>query len=182
MPISKRRRPRLKKRDVVKENASTEVIVEEVKKEAPKPKKASKELLETQLGLVRQLDKIKQEKKALDKRESEIKEQLRTFVIDYGAKNDKGSFNIILGDKVISNNRRITSKLNQDKAVEVFKNLGLLKEVSEVKSIVVEDLVEQLILQEKVPKDILDDIMDVKESFAFTMNDYKEEDETDAIE
>ena len=176
MAISKRRRPRLKKVDKIKENATTEVVVEEVKEEHV-PKKASKELLQTQLGLVRQLDKIKQEKKALEKRESELKDQLRSFVMDYGARNDRGSFNIVLGDKVVSNTRRITSKLNQDKAVEVFKNLGLLKEVSEVKSVVVEELVEQLILQEKVPKDILDDIMDVKESFAFTLNDYKEEDE-----
>ena len=72
--------------------------------------------------------------------------------------------------------------MNQQKAVEVFNKLGILAEVSEVKSVVIEELVEQAILQERVPKDILDDIMDTKESFAFTLNNYKEEDDTDATE
>ena len=179
MPVKRKRRT-LRKVVSSEPTSVVEPLVEE--KEVTKTKKASSDMLNTQLGLIRQLEKIKQEKKVLENRESELKAQLRQFVIDYGTKNDKGSFNIVVGDKLLSNTKRITSKLNQQKAVEVFNKLGILAEVSEVKSVVIEELVEQAILQERVPKDILDDIMDTKESFAFTLNNYKEEDDTDATE
>lgn len=181
MPVARRRKPRARKSDTILEQATTNIEFKEpVTTEPLKPKqKASTEQIHTQLGLVRQLDKIRQEKKVLEAREAELKNQLREFVNEYGSRNDKGSSSIVIGDKLITNSKRINSKLNQDKAIETFKGLGLLKEVSEVKPVVLEELVEQLILQEKVPQDILDEIMDTKETFVFKMTDYKEIEEQD---
>lgn len=145
------------------------------KKETQVTNDVSNEELKKRLIMLKQLNSIKEEKKLLEKREQKLKEQLREFVVAHGVKDVKGSFNLKLGDFVVSNQNRSSVKLNQDKALEKFTELGLLDDVSETKIIVRDDLVEQAITQGKVSQDILDEIMDVKSSYAFVVSEYKEE-------
>lgn len=182
MLVKRRRRTPLKPKTKVK--PQVELLEEEsVDKEPVKSKDSSKPTsteLTTIYNLTSQLSTIKQEKKLLEAREKELANKLKEFTKKYGVEDSKGAFNYNLGDFILTNTARVTSKLNQDKATEVFNKLGILKEVSEVKAIVSEDLVEQAILNKRVPKEILEDIMDTKTNYALTLKEVKEEVEENA--
>lgn len=178
MPVKRRRRVLVKPKTKVEPQVEVLEAKEPIKKETnSKPKSDEIKVIR---ALTSQLNAVKQEKKLLEAREKELADKLKEFTRKYGVEDDKGTFNYNLGDFILTNTARITSKLNQDKAVDTFTKLGILKEVSEIKSIVNEDLVEQAILNDKVPKEILDDIMDTRTTYALTLKEVKEEVEEDA--
>lgn len=174
MAIRRKRLPRLKSKTKLEPQVELQEVVEE-KEIQEDTKKPAKEFLEEIEEYTNQLSVINTELKVLESRKKEISSKLKKFTKEYGVQNDKGSFNYALGNLVLTNAARVISKLNQEKAVDIFSRLGVLKDVSEIKTVVNEDLVEQAILNEKVPKEILDEIMDTHVNYAFTLKQMEEE-------
>lgn len=175
MAIQRRKRKLIRPKSKVDTNV--QLLESQNKEEVKQEEEVSKvnnpnqsELKEAQEILTR-LALVKQEKKQLEATEKELVDKLKVFTNKYGVVNDKGSYNFKLGKTILTNTARVVSKLNQDKAIESFNKLGVLSSVSEIKTVVNEDLIEQEILNGRIPKEILNDIMDTKTNFVFTFKD-----------
>ena len=127
--------------------------------------------------IVHELTVLKDRKKDLEKREKELKGQLGTILEGEGVKDSKGSFKLVVGDKLVQKQARKSVKLNREKAEEFFKSKGIWEEVIEIKEEINEDLVEQALLAEKFTMEELEKITDIKVSYAIVINDYKPEEE-----
>lgn len=127
--------------------------------------------------IVHELTVLKDRKKDIEKREKELKEQLGTILEGEGVKDSKGSFKLVVGDKLVQKQARKSVKLNREKAEEFFKSIGIWEEVIEIKEEINEDFVEQALLAEKFTMEELEEITDIKVSYAIVINDYKPEEE-----
>ena len=127
--------------------------------------------------VVYELTVLKDRKKDIEKREKELKEQLGTILEGEGVKDSKGSFKLVVGDKLAQKQARKSVKLNREKAEEFFKSIGIWDEVIEIKEEINEDYVEQALLAEKFTMEELEKITDIKVSYAIVINDYKPEEE-----
>ena len=127
--------------------------------------------------LVYELTVLKDRKKDIEKREKELKDQLGQILEVEGIKDSKGSFKLVVGDKLAQKQARKSVKLNREKAEEFFKSIGIWEEVIEVKEEINEDFVEQALLAEKFTMEELEKITDIKVSYAIVINDYKPEEE-----
>lgn len=127
--------------------------------------------------IVYELTVLKDRKKDIEKREKELKEQLGTILEGEGVKDSKGSFKLVVGDKLVQKQARKSVKLNREKAEEFFKSIGIWEEVIEIKEEINEDFVEQALLAEKFTMEELEKITDIKVSYAIVINDYKPEEE-----
>lgn len=128
-------------------------------------------------AIVSEMENIKAQKKLLETREKELKDKLKAIVQEKGAKDQNGSFKLVVGDKLAQCQARKTIKLNQTVAREVLEAKGLWDEVKEVKESVNEDLLAQLYTQEKISSEELEGMTDTKIVYAMVISDYKEEDE-----
>lgn len=127
--------------------------------------------------IVHELTVLKDRKKDIEKREKELKDQLGQILEAEGVKDSKGSFKLVVGDKLVQKQARKSVKLNREKAEEFFKSIGIWEEVIEVKEEINEDFVEQALLAEKFTMEELEKITDIKVSYAIVINDYKPEEE-----
>lgn len=128
--------------------------------------------------VVSELTIIKDQKKLIEQREKELKDILGEILEGEGVKDSKGSFKLVVGDKLAQKQARKTVKLNRERAEELFKSLGIWEEVVEIKEEINEDAVEQALLADKFSMEQLEDITDVKTTYAIVLGDYKpEEDE-----
>jgi len=127
--------------------------------------------------LVYELTVLKDRKKDIEKREKELKDQLGQILEVEGIKDSKGSFKLVVGDKLAQKQARKSVKLNREKAEEFFKSIGIWEEVIEIKEEINEDFVEQALLAEKFTMEELEKISDIKVSYAIVINDYKPEEE-----
>jgi hypothetical protein len=127
--------------------------------------------------VVHELTVLKDRKKDIEKREKELKEQLGTILEGEGVKDSKGSFKLVVGDKLVQKQARKSVKLNREKAEEFFKSIGIWDEVIEVKEEINEDYVEQALLAEKFTMEELEEITDIRVSYAIVINNYKPEEE-----
>lgn len=132
-----------------------------------------------------ELTHIKENKKALEEREKELKEKLGDYLEEYCYKDTKGSFltkiEIDGKEKVIKKECRKRPKLNEEKAEEYFREHKLWDFVSEKKEVINPDYVEQAVLQGKMPAEDLESITDMGVSYALVIKDYKPEDEEEGI-
>ena len=127
--------------------------------------------------VVYELTVLKDRKKDIEKREKELKDQLGQILEAEGVKDSKGSFKLVVGDKLAQKQARKSVKLNREKAEEFFKSIGIWEEVIEIKEEINEDYVEQALLAEKFTVDELEEITDIKVTYAIVINDYKPEEE-----
>lgn len=127
--------------------------------------------------LVHELTVLKDRKKDIEKREKELKGQLGTILEGEGVKDSKGSFKLVVGDKLVQKQARKSVKLNREKAEEFFKSIGIWEEVIEIKEEINEDYVEQALLADKFSMEELEKISDIKVTYAIVINDYKPEEE-----
>ena len=127
--------------------------------------------------IVHELTVLKDRKKDIEKREKELKEQLGTILEAEGVKDSKGSFKLVVGDKLAQKQARKSVKLNREKAEEFFKSIGIWDEVIEIKEEINEDYVEQALLADKFSMEELEKISDIKVTYAIVINDYKPEEE-----
>ena len=128
-------------------------------------------------SLVNEIENIKAQKKLLEAREKELKDKLKAVVQEKGAKDQNGSFKLIVEDKLVQCQARKTVKLNQTLAREILEAKGLWDEVKEVKESVNEDLLAQIYTQEKITSEELEGMTDTKIVYAMVITDYKQEDE-----
>ena len=128
-------------------------------------------------SLVNEIENIKAQKKLLEAGEKELKDKLKTIVTETGAKDQNGSFKLIVGDKLAQCQARKTIKLNQTLAREILEAKGLWDEVKEVKEYVNEDLLAQIYTQEKISSEEFEGMIDTKLVYAMVITDYKEEEE-----
>lgn len=123
--------------------------------------------------LVAELDNIKAQKKLLEDREKIIKKELDQVLEVEGARDDKGSYKLIVGDKLATKQARTSIKLNSDRAEEFFKTIGIWDDVVETKEVINEDLVEQALTSEAFSLDEFEAICDKKVTYAIVVTDYK---------
>ena len=128
-------------------------------------------------SLVNEIENIKAQKKLLEAGEKELKDKLKAVVQEKGAKDQNGSFKLIVGDKLAQCQARKTIKLNQTLAREILEAKGLWDEVKEVKEYVNEDLLAQIYTQEKISSEEFEGMIDTKLVYAMVITDYKEEEE-----
>ena len=140
-------------------------------------KKKTKVVTRSVEDVVYELTALKDRKKDIEKREKELKDQLGQILEGEGIKDSKGSFKLIVGDKLAQKQARKSVKLNREKAEEFFKSIGIWDDVIEIKEEINEDSVEQALLAEKFTMEELEDITDIKVTYAIIINDYKPEDE-----
>lgn len=122
--------------------------------------------------LVEELESIKQQKKIIDVREKEVRKEMDAILEAEGVKDDKGSFKMIIGDKLASKQARISVSLDKTKAEEFFKNLGIWDDVTKTQVVIDEDLVEQAFVSEAFTADELEAITNKKVTYAIVVNDY----------
>lgn len=132
--------------------------------------------------IVSELTVLRERKKDIEKREKELKEDLGVILEREGIKDSKGSFKLIVGDKLAQKQARKSVKINRDKAEEFFKSIGIWEEVVEIKEEIKEEYVEQALLAEKFTVDDLENITDVKTTYAIVLTDYKPEEDMPEIE
>ena len=142
-----------------------------------KLKKKSTVVARSVEDIVHELTVLKDRKKDIEKREKELKEQLGTILEAEGVKDSKGSFKLVVGDKLAQKQARKSVKLNREKAEEFFKSIGIWDEVIEIKEEINEDYVEQALLADKFSMEELEKISDIKVTYAIVINDYKPEEE-----
>lgn len=142
-----------------------------------KLKKKTKVVARSVDDVVYELTALKDRKKDIEKREKELKEQLGQILEGEGIKDSKGSFKLVVGDKLAQKQARKSVKLNREKSEEFFKSIGIWDEVIEIKEEINEDSVEQALIAEKFTMEELEEITDVKVTYAIVINDYKPEDE-----
>lgn len=123
--------------------------------------------------IIAELESIKSQKKLLDDREKSIKKELEVILEAEGVKDDKGSFKLIVGNKLAVKQARTSIKLNNEKAESFFKELGIWDDVKEVKEVINEDLVEQAYTSEAFTAEEFEAICDKKVTYAIVVNDYK---------
>ena len=134
-------------------------------------------------AIVNELEELKAKKKLIETREKDLKEKLKTIVTKEGAKDQNGSYKLVVGNKLAQCQARKTVKLNQKVAEELLKAKGLWDEVKEVKETVNEDLLAQIYTEEKITSEDLEGMTDTKIVYAMVITDYKpEEDEMPLIE
>lgn len=139
-------------------------------------KKKTKVVARSVDDVVYELTALKDRKKDIEKREKELKEQLGQILEGEGIKDSKGSFKLVVGDKLAQKQARKSVKLNREKSEEFFKSIGIWEEVIEIKEEINEDSVEQALLAEKFTMEELEGITDIKVTYAIVINDYKPED------
>lgn len=123
--------------------------------------------------LVDEFNTLKKNKKLLDTREKELKKQIDSYVSINGAKDNKGSFKMVLGDMLVQKQARSKVSLNLEKAEERLREIGIWEDVIETKEIINEDYVEQAYNEGKLSDTDLDYITDVKVSHAILVGEYK---------
>ena len=116
---------------------------------------------------------ISKQVKFLTERKKELAESLKDLALKIGVKDDKGSFYVDDGNTTFGRVRRCSVSLNEDKALQFFKEKGLLKDV--VKSVIDEDKVDLLVSCGQITAEDVESISDIKETFSFWMGDKKEE-------
>jgi hypothetical protein len=126
-------------------------------------------------SIINELETLKANKKLIEKREEELKKELGVILEAEGTKDNKGSFNLIIGDIKAQKQARKTVKLNPEKAEELFKELGIWKDVTETKTVIKDDLVEQAVVDEKLSMDDLEKVTDIKVTYAIVIGKYEPE-------
>ena len=148
----------------------------------PKLKKKTKVVARSVDDVVYELTSLKDRKKDIEKREKELKAQLGEILEGEGIKDSKGSFKLVVGDKLAQKQARKSVKLNREKAEEFFKSIGIWDEVIEIKEEINEDSVEQALLAEKFSMEELEEITDIKVTYAIVINDYKPEEDMPIVD
>ena len=128
--------------------------------------------------VVYELTTLKSKKKDLEKRETELKKQLGEILEGEGVKDNKGSFKMIVGNKLAQKQARKSVKLDRDKAEEFFKSIGIWEDVLEIKEEIDENKVELALLADKFSMEDLENISDIKVTYAIVVADYKPEEDS----
>jgi hypothetical protein len=118
--------------------------------------------------LVSELDGIKEKQKLLEGRATKLKNELGLKLEKVGVKDDKGSYAYILGDRIIRKEARKSIKLNEQEAEDLFKAMKIWRKVTETKTTINEDLVEQAVSSGLLKEEQLESVCDIKTTYAIT--------------
>ena len=128
-------------------------------------------------SLVKELTIIKDNKKLIEAREKELANELKELLPLVAQKDNKGSYKLVVGDKVAQKQARKSVSLNKKKAEEFFTELGLWEQVTDVTRVINENYVEQALLNDEITEEQLESITDVKTTYSLVLADYKPEEE-----
>lgn len=127
-------------------------------------------------SLLGEMEQVKESKKLLDSREKELKARILEFVTRDGSTDTKGSTKLVYGDKLVQHQARVSVKLNNTKAEDYFREVGIWDKVIEVKEVINEDYVEQAILEGLLSAEELEALVDKKTTYALVISKYEQED------
>lgn len=127
--------------------------------------------------LLAEMDKVKETKKLLDTREKELKTLILEYVSKEGVKDSNGSVKLVFGDRLVNNQARKSVKLNESRAEDFFRDLGIWDKVSETKEVLNENYVEQAVLEGLITTDDLESLVDIKTTYALVISKYTPEEE-----
>lgn len=155
--------------------------------------KRSKEVIEKPVNklphefyrIAEELNHVKEMKKDLEARETDLKNELGKLLEENCYKDSKGSYitkiEIDGKEKVVKKECRKRPKLNAERAEEYFRAHKLWDFVTEKREVINESYVEQAVLQGKMSAKDLESITDMNTSYAIVIRDYKPEDEEEGI-
>ena len=144
-------------------------MVKKKKKDASELPFAGRDIAEVVTEYLTLSDEIKK----LTKRKDELSAGLKELAMKTGVKDNKGSFYAEAGNNIFGRVRSCTFSLNEDRAVDFFKERGLLKEV--VKTVIDPDKIDALVSTGQLDADDIQSIYDVKETFKVYVTEKKEE-------
>lgn len=125
---------------------------------------------------------LRKEKSRIEARMKEIGETLKKTAVEYGTKNSSGSSYYEGTGFVIGNQCKKRVTLNQDKATDFLKHVGLYDKVKETKEFINEDKLEQLIANGELAPEDLEGLVDVKVSYAIDIKEVETPEEMPTIE
>lgn len=131
--------------------------------------------------IIKELNSIKANIKLLEEREAKLKAEIVSAVEFMGVKDSKGSMIMKVGDWVAKKEARKTYKLDQERAENLFREIGIWDFVSESKEVINNDYVEQAVLQKKLTMAQLKSVTDEKIVFATVVKPYKPDEEEGII-
>ena len=118
--------------------------------------------------------------KFMEERKKELAESIKSYAIEVGKKDSKGSYFSEDGDLVYGRVAKCSIKLNEDRAKEYFKKKGLWKDVS--KTVLDEDKVDMLVSTGDITSKEIEPLCDVKESYQVSVTRKKAEEEMPEVE
>lgn len=154
--------------------------------------------------LTNELLVIDEQIRLLEQRKAELKKEFFSQIETFGSKDSRGNFYYRLGNKIIKKEARKSMKINNEKAKEILSSLGVWEEVSikkfepnkdkledalrlgiiteeqynaicDIKEEVDENLLEQLVLNDRLSLDDVSKIVDEKVSYALVIKEDKGE-------
>lgn len=131
--------------------------------------------------IINELEVLKAQKKIIESRDKELRAILGDIAESTGTIDNKGSYKLVVGDKVLQKQARKSVKLNKDRAEKFFRELGIWNEVIETVEVINDDFVEQQYLAEAFSADDLEAITDVKVVYAVAVTDYVPEEEMSEV-
>lgn len=125
--------------------------------------------------IVREYNQLLKQESFIKKRKEELSKYIKEYSMKHGVKNDKGSYYIDDGEFYFGSQARKTVKINEEKAREFLKMKGLLDKVIAIKEIIDEEKVEELVNVGELTVEDIENIVDVKITYAIDVKEKKKE-------
>ena len=117
-------------------------------------------------SMLLEYDQLRERQKAVKKRLDDLAKYIKKYVTDNGVKDQNGSYYSEDADFIYGSQARKSVKLNDEKAREFFKNKKLYDQVIDIKEVLNEDKIEQLVIDEKITIEDIESISETKTTYA----------------
>lgn len=119
-----------------------------------------------------QWNDVRSQKKALESREKELKDRLLEAVERYGYEDDKGHVYLDLPEEIsgvskLQRQRRVSQRLDEEKAEVLLKEKGLWKDCTRVVRVIDEEALAAAQFKGDLSESEFDSLIETKESYAF---------------
>lgn len=126
---------------------------------------------------VREYDVLRANAKTIKSRMDALSKEIKKHLTENITPDAKGSYYAEDDNYVYGNMAKKSVKLNEEKAKVFFKERNLLEEVSEVKVVINEDKVSQLLSEGKITQEDLESLVDIKVSYSIDIKEKQKEEE-----
>ena len=131
---------------------------------------------------VQEYMELSKQEKAIKKRKDELAKRIKEHAQQNGVKDSNGSSYMSNERFVFGSQARKSIKLNQDRAKDFLLAQGLYERVVEVKESINEDKVEQLLAENLITPEDLENLVDVKITYAIDVKEREVEEEMPEVE
>ena len=130
---------------------------------------------------VQEYNELRKQESLLKKRKDELAKLIKDHASNHGTKDSTGSAYCESDRFIFGSQVRKSVKLNHDKAREFLVPLGLYEKVVEMKEVVNEDKIEQLIIDGELTDEDLEQMVDIKTTYSVSVTERQVEEEMPEI-